>query len=79
MFEDPLTFSEDSNYSKIMESSLDGLVSCAYLEKPLYSFETHVETNLEILQRDFKFAMDSGTLLTNSILVYYILLSVKYL
>jgi len=63
MFGDPLDYcKENSNYSKLMESTLDGLISCGNLKKVIDSSETRVETPLQILQRDIRFAVDSGIL-----------------
>jgi len=63
MFGDPLDYSkENSNYSKLMESSLDGIISCGNLKKVVDSYETLVETPLQILRRDIEFAVNSGIL-----------------
>jgi len=63
MFGDPLDYSkESSDYSKVMESSLDAIISCVNLKKVVDSFETRVETPLTILRRDVEFAMNSGIL-----------------
>jgi len=58
IFRDPLDYSkENTNYSKVMESALDGLFSCVNTKDAVESFETQVVTPLKILN-----AMDSGIL-----------------